>query len=102
LTDKIEGRVLNIPSAKDGWELRLDPVPRLVNGDRLFVDWEAMTYSVGRAVPPVSSDRIAEWRRLGDDGKLAPRELRMLEEIERLRGLASEGEGRRPQLLDEG
>jgi hypothetical protein len=72
-----------------------------MNGDRLFVDWEAMTYSVGRAVPPVSSDRIEEWRRLGDGGNLTPRELRMLEEIERLRGLASEVEGRHPLLPDE-
>lgn len=82
------GRVLNIPSAKDGWELRMDPLPELREGDRVHVDWEAMTYTVVTdQPPPVPDDRIAHWQTLRQKGELSERELRMLEEIERLKGL---------------
>lgn len=101
------------PTAENGWRIVLDPKPELREGETVHLDWEKMSFEVvpeDVPWPEVSEERIEEWWQLSrgplkgeeteDDALLrklnearargaalgfTAREMRMLEEIERLR-----------------
>jgi hypothetical protein len=109
------GRVLEEASAANGWRAQLEPEPQLGDGETIHFDHEKMEYSVvpkDDPWPEVPEERIEEWwqlsrgvveaqgldleakearnaleaaRREGSTSNFTCREMRMLEEIERLR-----------------
>lgn len=108
-----KGRITDHPSSENGWRIGLEPEPERGEGEHLHYDWEEMVYTVvpeREPWPEVSEERVEKWWQLSrgpisgeetsDDAlllKLAlarerggglgftAREMRMLEEIERLR-----------------
>ena len=109
------GRIIEPHSAKNHWRAKLDPEPERSEGETLHFDWEKMVYTVvpeDDPWPEVSDERIEEWwqlsrgviepeglaveardarqklelaRQKGADQNFTAREMRMLEEIERLK-----------------
>jgi hypothetical protein len=107
------GRITERPSPENGFRLGLEPTPQLAEGETYHLDWEKMTYEVvpeDVPWPEVSEERIEEWwqlsrgpppdERTAEDDVLiklgdartkgaglgfTAREMRMLDEIERLR-----------------
>ena len=130
------GRITEVPSPENGFRLGLDPKPQPADGETLHLDWEEMVYSVvpeSDPWPEVPDNRIEQWwefarevrngealdkeardasivleeaRRRGARHNFTSRELRMLDEIERLKkvidpsrdrpGWGSREWGRRP------
>ena len=113
VNEKRAGRISERPSAENGYHLGLDPQPELREGETFHLDWEKMTYEVvpeGVPWPEIADERIEEWwqlsrgpppgertaeddillklgeaRTLGFGLGFTAREMRMLEEIERLK-----------------
>jgi hypothetical protein len=109
------GRVLEEASAANGWRARLEPEPELQDGETIHFDYEKMEYAVvaeDELWPEVPDERIEEWwqqsrgvigahgldleaktardalenaRHRGALSNFTCREMRMLEEIERLK-----------------
>jgi hypothetical protein len=105
------GRITEHPAADNGWRVGLDPEPGRGQGETLHFDWEEMVYTVvpdDDPWPEVPEERIERWwqlsrrpvepepedalrRRLtmarerGAELGFTAREMRMLEEIERLK-----------------
>jgi hypothetical protein len=106
------GRISEPPTPDNGWRVALSPEPELTEGEILYFDWEEMTYTVVPEADPwpeVSEARIEQWwqlsrapvddqprgaeartkleeaRRNGETSNFTAREMRMLQEIERLR-----------------
>jgi hypothetical protein len=109
------GRILEQASPANGWRARLEPEPELREGETVHFDHETLRYTVvpeDALWPDVTDERIEEWwqlsrgvadpfgldleakkarnaleeaRRQGATSNFTSREMRMLEEIERLR-----------------
>lgn len=117
------GRIIEPHSAENGWRARFDPEPERREGETLHFDWEKMTYTVvpEDPWPEVPEDRIEEWwqlsrgvidpeglaaeardarsalesaRQRGAEHNFTAREMRMLEEIERLKKVLDPGRER--------
>lgn len=112
-----EGCITEVPSPENGFRLGLDPKPEPGKGETLHLDWEEMVYAVvpeDDPSPEVPEQRIEQWwlyvrevsrregldkeaidacdaleqaRRRGARHNFTGREVRMLDEIERLRRL---------------